>query len=161
MKKQDKTDLLSALLAIVFGGAIYFLSGSIVIKGKEGDINSAFLPKLIAGLMVLLGVLLLIGALRKIKSSAQAQQEKSDSSLLPAAISFANLIVYVLIFKPVGFLVSTVIYLTLQMYIMSPDRKPSIKTLGFWVALAVVVAVAIYFVFTKGFALPLPSGILG
>ena len=164
MKKQEKTDLLSALLAIVFGGFVYFMSGSIVVKAKGGDIGSQFLPRLIAGLMILLGVLLLIGTLRKIKASAgtQTQEEsKEDKSFIPALLSFVNLIVYVLIFKPVGFLVSTVIYLTVQMIIMSPDHKPGVKKLGFWVALAVIVAVAIYFIFTKGFSLPLPSGILG
>ena len=162
MKKQEKTDLLSALLAIVFGGFVYIMSGSIVVKAKGGDIGSQFLPRLIAGLMILLGVLLLIGTLRKIKASTGAQEEAGeDKSFVPALLSFVNLIVYVLIFKPVGFLVSTVIYLTVQMIIMSPDRKPGVKKLGFWVALAVIVAVAIYFIFTKGFSLPLPSGILG
>lgn len=164
MKKQEKTDLLSALLAIVFGGFVYVMSGSIVVKAKGGDIGSQFLPRLIAGLMILLGVLLLIGTLRKIKASAgaQAQEETGeDKSFVPALLSFVNLIVYVLIFKPVGFLVSTVIYLTVQMIIMSPDRKPGVRKLGLWVALAVIVAVAIYFIFTKGFSLPLPSGILG
>ena len=163
MKKQEKTDLLSALLAIVFGGFVYIMSGSIVVKAKGGDIGSQFLPRLIAGLMILLGVLLLIGTLRKIKSSAgaQAQEEAGDKSFMPALLSFVNLIVYVLIFKPVGFLVSTVLYLTVQMIIMSPDRKPGVKKLGLWALLAVIVAVAIYFIFTKGFSLPLPSGILG
>lgn len=163
IKEQDRQDLISAALALVFGGWVYWMTGSITIKKKGGDIGSAFMPQLIACIMMVLGLLLLIGTIRRI---AAAKKEKAGSGegkkgLLPAAESFANLIVFVLIFKPVGFLLSTVVYLVLQMYIMSPERKPSLRTVCIWALIAVAAAVSIYFIFTKAFSLPLPSGILG
>ena len=166
MKKQTRTNLCSSVLAVAFGIFVYIMSGSITVKKKGGDIGSAFLPQLIAGIMIGLGILLLIKTLldwRKQKASADASEEKKAPAgeWIPVALSFANLVVYALIFKPVGFLVSTVIYLMAQMLIMSPEKKPSPKSLGLYALVTVIAAVAIYFLFTRAFSLPLPKGILG
>ena len=165
MKKQARTDIISSAVAIVFGAAVYLMSGSIVIKRKGGDIGSAFLPRLVAGIMIGLGILLLISTLvkmRKQPAAAETAEKKAGSmEWLPTLLSFVNLIVYVLIFKPVGFLISTFIYLMAQMLIMSPVKKPSTKQLALWALIALIAALAIFFLFTKAFSMPLPKGILG
>lgn len=165
MKKQARTDLISSAIAIVFGAAVYLMSGSIVIKRKGGDIGSAFLPKLVAGIMIGLGVLLLVSTILKMRrqpsEAKQAEKKGGSAEWLPTLLSFVNLIVYVLIFKPVGFLISTFLYLMAQMLIMSPVKKPSPRQLALWALIAVIAALAIFFLFTKAFSMPLPKGILG
>ncbi|MBQ9196370.1 MAG: tripartite tricarboxylate transporter TctB family protein [Clostridia bacterium] len=165
MKKQARTDIISSAVAILFGVFVYAMSGSIVIKRKGGDIGSAFLPRLVAGIMIGLGVLLLISTLIKMRrqpASAEAAEKKAgNAEWLPTLLSFVNLIVYVLIFKPVGFLISTFIYLMAQMLIMSPVKKPDAKRLALWAMIALIAALAIFFLFTKAFSMPLPKGILG
>ena len=163
MKKQMRNDFISAGIAIAFGIFVYIMSGSIVVKRKGGDIGSTFLPQLIAGIMIGLGILLFISTFLKLRrETSQAPKEEKDGGKewIPTLLSFANIIVYVLIFKPVGFIISTFIFLVAQMWIMSPVRKPSLKQAGIWVLIAVITTLAIYFLFTKAFSMPLPKGIL-
>ena len=163
MKKQAKIDILSAVLAIVFGAAVYFFSGSIVLRKKGGDIGSAFMPQLIAGLMIFLGLLLLIktvAAIRRRPSPEEAEKTTSGE-WVPVLSSFINLIVYSLLFRPAGFLISSFIYLVAQMVIMSPRDKLGAKSVGLWTLIAALTSAAVYLIFTKAFTLPLPSGIFG
>ena len=70
---------------------------------------------------------------------------------------FVVLLVYIALIQPVGFLISTFLFLFAEFNILTykEDRK-----LGFSVVFALVCAVGIYAMFKYGFKMPLPQGIL-
>ena len=70
---------------------------------------------------------------------------------------FVVLLIYIALIQPVGFLISTFLFLFAEFNILTykEDRK-----LGFSVAFALVCAVGIYAMFKYGFKMPLPQGIL-
>jgi hypothetical protein len=65
---------------------------------------------------------------------------------------------YALLITKVGFLITTTVYLFIQINILSP--KQSRKHLMFAI-ISVVASVVIYYIFVKVFNLMLPAGILG
>ena len=66
--------------------------------------------------------------------------------------------IYILLMAPLGFILSTFFYLTVQILLISPEGK---KRLVFTLAIAAVFTIATYFLFRYGFATFLPPGILG
>lgn len=62
-----------------------------------------------------------------------------------------------MLFKPLGFVLSSILYLTVQMAVMAPreERKP----LRFFLISVIAVAV-IYLIFHNGLSLLLPGGVL-
>jgi uncharacterized BrkB/YihY/UPF0761 family membrane protein len=60
----------------------------------------------------------------------------------------------------VGFIVSTLVYLIIQIYILAPDNKRTKKDLIQYAIIDVVFTVVVYFLFRYGFKIVLPGGIL-
>ena len=65
---------------------------------------------------------------------------------------------YVLLMKPVGFIITSAVYLFLQMLILCPKEK---RNSILFAVISVVCAVAIYYIFRNGLNVMLPAGILG
>ena len=72
-------------------------------------------------------------------------------------ITLLFITVYISLMKPLGFILSTIIYLFAQILLIAPrDKKKPV----FILILSVVVSVALYAIFVKGFSVILPAGIL-
>ena len=71
--------------------------------------------------------------------------------------TLATALIYVMLFKPLGFVLSSILYLTVQMSVMAPkeERRP----LRFLLISVIAVAV-IYLIFHNGLSLLLPGGVL-
>ena len=77
--------------------------------------------------------------------------------LIKVVVLFVVLLVYIALIQPVGFLISTFLFLFAEFNILSykEDRK-----IGFTLIFALICAVAIYALFKYAFSMPLPQGIL-
>ena len=161
---KGKNDLFSG---IVLGGfAIAYLIGAAMIKIPKilsaSLLNASSVPKL-------WGVLLLIvrglRVMKAEKAAGNAPEKKTASDAAKgfwadnrAVVEmFVVLLVYIALIQPVGFLISTFLFLFAEFNILTykEDRK-----LGFSVVFALVCAVGIYAMFKYGFKMPLPQGIL-
>ena len=62
--------------------------------------------------------------------------------------------------KPVGFIIMSILYVYLQVWVLTPPEKRTKKMHGIAGGLAVFFSVSLYFVFTKYLMVMLPPGIL-
>ena len=160
-------DLIAGIVTAVFAVGLYIASLFIKQFSYSG-LGADFVPKLVACVLLLLGVLLIVRGARDLRLHVQAEKALAADQTpeIPAfrpnyasvAASVALLLLYALLIGEVGFPIVTLAYLFLQMLVLTPRDK--IK----WGKFAVISAVstaAIYGVFTYAFKIMLPMGFLG
>lgn len=148
---------------ILLGAGLY--AASFGIKSVALNLIKAdFFPRLDAALLVLLGVILVITGLVKARRFRPPEDKpvpfwKNDGTVSMLE-TLALITVYLFALKPVGFLLSTFVYLTAQMLVLAPREKRGKKDVALFVFISAVTALTVYLVFVKVFYLMLPAGIL-
>ena len=130
------------------------------------QVGPAFMPQIIAALIGLMSIAIIIEGYRKMKSGTEGGLEEEgeeepgnakEVSYRPVIQSFVLMAIYVAVMPIVGFLITTMLYMFLQMMILS--SKPERRWLLFTVV-SVVASSVIYYVFRNVFYIMLPSGLL-
>lgn len=163
---KGRNDLFSGIVLSAF--SIAYLIGATRIKIPKmlssSFLNASSVPKLWGTLLLILGIILVIRGVRVMKAGnapekkTAAQMVKDFWSANRAVIEmFVVLLIYIALIQPVGFLISTFLFLFAEFNILSykEDRK-----IGFTLIFALICAVAIYALFKYAFSMPLPQGIL-
>ena len=134
----------------------YFLwndlkSASIII-----DYRLHFLPP-----PFLLSAILLAQSIKGLKEAvAKAEAEGPDDSDYKRVLSSLILsLVYVFVLQPVGFIISTFVYLFGQIFVLAPDEKRTKKDIILYLIIDVVFVLVVFFLFRYGFKIVLPAGI--
>ena len=156
---------------IVIGGIIIAFSVAMLINSSTIRIdkfssspvdNAAFLPRLIFGVLIVIGVVLIIMGIQDIKKNKEKllegeALEKVSKETLRSLGALLMLAVYILCFKPVGFIISSIVYLVAMMFYMTKkeDRKPIV-----FIIISVVMTLVVYFCFKQFLYIYLPAGIL-
>ena len=160
-------DIISALVLIVVSIVVFFASDRLEAKTRM-DIGPDFMPKLVAALTFLLSLVLLAQAVQR-NMALRAQGQMPDVGRGPVRqgdlivryadwISLLLILAYTIAFEPLGFVLSTTIFLFLQFIVMS--RSGERRYIRFALVAGVVSAVS-YFVFLRLFYVFLPTGLLG
>ena len=151
--------------------ALFYLAVTIVYamqipsikRTSISPINSAFLPTVLSVGMGVLTVFQVYNAVKKQRAEKadDGEEKTADSADGPdygrAMLTLAASLLYVALLKPLGFVISSVLYLELQMCIMvQKERRRPLKFL----IISIVSVVGIYFVFHNLLQLMLPNGIL-
>lgn len=132
-------------------------------KSKVMEIGPDFMPALVGTIILVLAGILLFETFTHFKSNAAELESsgfKDTSDYKRVLGSLVAAIIYVNILKPVGFIVSTLVYLIVQIYILAPDNKRTKKDIIQYAIIDVVFTVVVYFLFRYGFKIVLPGGIL-
>lgn len=153
MTKRNK-DLLVSALFIALG--IFIFVESLGIKHMmKNDVGSGFFPKVVA-------VCIIAAASAKLfftfNDKSGGENKKSDSDMLGGWMTVALIAVYVLVFSPVGFLISTAAYLFLQMLILCPKEKFKLPLMT---AISIITPLFVYVLFVYVIQMPLPKGLFG
>lgn len=185
MKKlMQNKELLVGVIFLVVGIAYFALAFTIPsydAYGGSSVVDSAFVPKVIGVLLIVLSVLQLVFASRASKNippaehaakSAEAAEEdgefkvedwdddaanrNADTKALIAI--FAILIVYMALMSTLGFMISSALFLFATMMLLTPKQK---RKLPIIIILSVVVAVGVYYLFVYGLDMVLPTGMIG
>ncbi|MFS0750423.1 tripartite tricarboxylate transporter TctB family protein [Oceanobacillus sp. 1P07AA] len=162
MHENKLVDLFSALFLIVLSVVLYTSTFSFK-QISASKIGSDFLPQVVAIALFVLSGILFVSALNKWnkerKNRAEVigeQKVKLDYTLV--LISLGLIAVYLFLIPTLGFLLSTIVYLFIQIYLIStPEKRSPIK----FAVVSIVVSVSVYWVFKDVFFLMLPAGILG
>lgn len=104
--------------------------------------------------MIVVAIIRLVLALREKEGEAKA----SNSDLKGGWETILLLCLYVLAFQPVGFILDTIVFLFLEMLVLTPKEKRNLVLLG---VLSLVVPFAIYTLFVYVINTPLPKGLFG
>ncbi|MBQ1492573.1 MAG: tripartite tricarboxylate transporter TctB family protein [Blautia sp.] len=153
-------DLILGILMLILGVSYTIFAQQIKTRPKITPSYSSarIFPTLLGILLIILSVLLIIQGIRALKKE-EAQEEASAKmskvDLASIVLTFACMILYIVLLPLIGFILSTVIYLFLQITILAPKEKRNILLF----AIIAIVFTAIAFVaFRIGLSQMLPRG---
>jgi len=164
MNTLNKKELIIGLAML--GASLAYLVMAQQLPGHDG-VDAATVPKLLAGLLSLLGVMQLISAFAKPKAAAEpaspvpteAQEQPADVIEPKTVLKTLGLILgYMALLGPVGFPIMTVVYLYLQFLVLTPvNQKARHLT---YLLIAAICSALIFLLFREAFDLMLPAGLL-
>ena len=149
-------NLLTSVLFLVFGVFMFIQSQSVKHK-IASDVGSGYVPAFIAGCLIVVSVSKLIITLTR-KDPADNVVKKSDSSTKGGIVTILIMLAYMLVFEPVGFIVSSILFLFALMNWFANNENRNIPLFG---VISVVFPVAVSALFTFVIKMPLPKGIIG
>ncbi|WP_349672069.1 tripartite tricarboxylate transporter TctB family protein [Lacrimispora sp.] len=152
---------------MIVGGFFMILSAGMMIMAKMlpksaiMDIGPDFMPMCIGIVTFLLAAALAFLNVKNLKMrTAEAEKmEKEELDYKRMLTSFMLILVYVYLLQPVGFIVTTILYLPFQMYVLAPDEKKTKKDIIQLAVTSVVFTFVVFFLFRYGFKIILPAGI--
>ena len=148
-----KRNIITAVLFLLFGTFVFWQSMGIP-HVMDNDMGSAFFPQVVSGAMMVVAVIRLVMAFREKETEAKP----SDSDMKGGWETILLSCAYVLAFRPVGFIISTIVFLFCEMLVLTPKEKRSWPVLG---AISIIAPFAIYALFVYAINTPLPKGIFG
>lgn len=152
--------LIAAVVIILFSVYVYVNTLTIT-STANAALGPAFMPKLVAVILFILGWLDLLEEIRKKKDETIEEGKSMERSILISRVDVFSailLLCYVFSIKRLGFFIASTIYMLLQMLLLTVNTK---RNYVLMMILAVLVPGLIYFGFVKIFYLMLPPGILG
>lgn len=161
LSKLKKQDYIIGIVLIFVGISMYINALDIraVSAGLTVVIGSDFLPKITATLLTLFGVLfILIEWLRnRKKEMSETQNTSVQGRTITVLYSVLLLFSYAFLMPYLGFMITTALYLFLQIKTLAPKEKVNYLLFGI---ISVVCAVLIYVTFVNVFYLMLPRGLI-
>lgn len=170
--KNKYRDVVSSVFVIALAIFIAYFSKDIRVL-KYTSVSANFFPRIIAVMLGGLGIIQLIISILEVKKSGlnsatnntDVKEDTHTESKIGGIISrnadwvsVILIMAYVFSLGKLGFIISSTVYLFLQMIVLSKAEKRKYMSLGL---VAVIAPVVIYLIFTKVFGLMLPAGILG
>ncbi|MCL6704722.1 tripartite tricarboxylate transporter TctB family protein [Pseudomonas sp. T1.Ur] len=155
MDSYKRNELIAGLAMLGAGVAYLVLTMNLP---RRGSIDAAFVPWVLAVSLCLLGALQL-WMWRKLPDKSVEPAEKPEAIDYPTVFkTLALVLLYTALMEPVGFVITTVLYLYAQFIVLTPGEQ-KVKHLQY-ALIAVVSAVLIFYIFRHGFDLLLPVGLL-
>ena len=157
-------DLLTGIVAAAF--SLMQTSGIKVFGGATAGVTAQTVPRLWGVAMLALSILLILRSILAMRKKSEQDEEESLGFLArlkerrEVVCTFGLLILYAALMKPVGFIIMSIIYVYLQVWVLTPPEKRTKKMHTIAGGLAVFFSVSLYFVFTKYLMVMLPPGIL-
>lgn len=162
--------MIAAGMIVLF--AVYIFDSSFFITSEAGAaLGPGFMPRLMGIILFVLGVADFFEEWKKSNAELEKEGEQSAGDGKSGINNYKEwiaehidicsgilLLAYVYSIKPLGFLISSAIYMMAHMLLLTVNMKRNYLVL---IVLAVVVPCVIYFGFVKVFYLMLPPGILG
>ena len=153
-------DLILGVVMLAFSGFYLFFAQQIKTRPKltPGYASAKIMPTLLGVLLAILSVFCIVQGIRKMKAADEAQAKKLDrGDLMAVVFTFAVIIGYILVMPILGFILSTVIYLILQMLILAGAEK---RNYLLFTIVAVVFTALVFVAFRIGLQQLLPRGII-
>ena len=143
-----RSDHVSGAVAILLGIAVFAISADLPF-GKWSFPGAGMMPKLLCGLLILLGIVLIARA-----GASKPLPETGWADLPHAMIVFAITTLAVAFYTTLGFIISIALMLTM---LVAYERRP----LHYAAIYGVVISVASYTLFVHVLKTPLERGLFG
>jgi len=155
-------DLILGVVMLLFSGFYLFYAQQIKTRPKLTPeyASARIMPTLLGVLLAILSVICIFQGVKKMKAHDEAAEKASKTDkgdFIAVALTFAVIIGYTLILPELGFCLSTVIYLFLQMIVLAPKEKRNLKLFAI---VSVVFTAFIFVAFRVGLQQLLPRGII-
>lgn len=150
---------------IIVGVFFMLLSAAMLVMAKMlpkstvMDIGPDFMPMCIGVMTFVLAAALVFLNIKNM-NVAQAEAEGPEKADYKRVLtSFIIILVYVFVLKSVGFIISTLVYLPVQMFILAPEERRGKKDVIQLLITDVLFTFVVFFLFRYGFKIVLPAGI--
>ncbi|MBQ8081898.1 MAG: tripartite tricarboxylate transporter TctB family protein [Clostridia bacterium] len=118
--------------------------------------SAQIIPTLLGVLLAILSLCLIFQGVRKLRTAGEAGGQKmSRVDLLSVTLTFAAMVLYIVLLPNLGFILSTIIFLFLQITILAPTEK---RNLLLFAVIAVVFTAIAFVAFRIGLSQLLPRG---
>lgn len=163
MSRSKKITLFSSIFFLIFGVIIFIAGKTLPVKDVPGQVGPEVFPQVIGVVIAILSFALILMALSEIKQDQALgiQEEiKKDSlfDLKSVLLTMALLVIYVFLIPSLGFVIAGILYLFLQMIVMS--NKPTPKQFVLYAVISIILPFVVYSIFVNVFNLMLPAGLL-
>ena len=140
--------------------AVALLYGSTTVKTLDvSRFGAGFFPAIVAGMLFVLGIVILVGGMRKAKGAGEkAADGEGKLRAWGVLATFGLMAAYATLMPIIGFIITTTVYLFVQMNILAAKKQKKQVLFGL---VSVIASVSVYFTFVKVFQLMLPAGVLG
>ena len=141
--------------------AVMIFAATLLPKSTVMEIGPDFMPTVVGIVTLILSTALLIISLKGLKTRvAEAEANPpAECDYKRMLISLILILIYVFTLKPVGFIVTTLVYLPVQMYVLADAEHRTKKDIIMLLVIDVVFTLAVFFLFRYGFKIVLPQGI--
>lgn len=141
--------------------AIMMVMAKMLPKSKVMDIGPDFMPLVIGAITFILAAILTFLNVKNMKMrAAEIDPSKiEDCDYKRVLLSALLVLIYVFILQPVGFIISTLVFLPLQMLVLSPDDQRGKKQVIQLLVIDLIFTMVVFFLFRYGFKIVLPAGI--
>mgnify|MGYP002860758876 CR=1 FL=1 len=159
LRFQKSKDLILGCVTLILSAAYLIMALQIKTRPKmvPSYANSRIIPILLGIVLLVLSVLLILQGIRKLNQpDGGAPAEKmSKVDLLSVTLTFAVMLLYVVLLPNLGFILATIIYLFLQFIVLAPKEK---RNLPLFALIAVGFTVLVFVAFRIGLTQMLPRG---
>lgn len=159
---EEIKDIIGAGALLVFAVLTFAFSFTIR-KTAVSKVGSEVFPRLIGAILVVIGIALMIDAVKRRlacrRGAAEGGRQACEDAFFDSSVVLTPVYIlgYFLLVVPLGFLVATTAYLALQIRALAVGNKKGLPVLA---AVAFLFSAAVYFLFRIAFNLYLPAGIL-
>jgi len=152
MKISERTkNCVTSVVLVLFSIAGYFYCRANTLP-NEGEIGSMYMPKLLFLCLLVLSVLKFFNALKDDPTKREVAIDRKKMATGVGTIVLIGL--YCILFRTLGFVIMTFVYLTGQMALFCPGKK----RWGLILSIALLTTAATYLIFAVAFNLMLPLG---
>jgi putative tricarboxylic transport membrane protein len=162
-----------AVKANLYAGCFLLMCGIAMAAGASRfektqitELGADFMPTITGVLMAILsGVLIIMNALQLHHARESEAARNTDAPVMAqkdfkgVLAAIAVLVVYMALILPLGFILSSVLYMFAQMYLLAEKR--TVRNLIAYFLIATITPVSVNYVFLYFFSLMLPAGIFG
>lgn len=161
MTKKQRQTLLSGIFFTLFSIFVLICTTGVEVKHLGGDMGSAFLPYIVSVLVCICGVFVIVSTLIQSRKVTEVSEEKNTNTedTRSVYLGLASFVIYAALLKPLGFIVSSFLFLVALMNIMAPKR-PTKKDEIFMLVLSFAVPAVVSVIFVHLLHVTLPAGIL-
>ena len=153
-------DIIVSIFYTALGAVVIYLAQQLP-KSRVMKIGPDFMPMVIGTIILILALMLLFSSVRNFRANAKkAETMPADTSDYKRVLaSLVLVVIYVNILAPVGFILSTLGYLFLQILVLAPDDRRKRKDIITYAIIDVVFVLVVFYLFRYGFKIVLPSGL--
>ena len=152
-------DIVVGIFFMVLGVAL-IIAAKMLPKSQVMEIGPDFMPTVIGVLVFVLAALLTVQGVRGLKTKVIDPASIPKCDYKRVVLSIVLVLIYVFALGPVGFIVTTLVFLPLQMLVLSPDNERDVKHIIRLLIIDVIFTAAVYALFRYAFMIMLPTGIL-
>ncbi|WP_422124371.1 tripartite tricarboxylate transporter TctB family protein [Planococcus sp. X10-3] len=151
-------------LALIGLGLVIYIRGGNLPSLNEAFFNAGSFPRLIAGLLILLSIILILSKLNELRKRKPVEDKVSNKERMSAfyaeyrlvILTTAVFFVYIFLLQFIGFVVSTILFIIGAAILIGYRKRKEVVTIS---AVAVILTLTIYFFFENVLHVRFPSGI--